>query len=170
MTGEAALRSWESDQKHVSFPVNIPYITTLVATRKSSNRKFVVNAISTDGGSSPRNMIVNSGLALVRYGALSLNEFVVKTSFNPSRMWGMLDKGSLGIGVDADVTVLDIERGKAVMGIALGKVIMVDNVITGTGGTIITTEKGVRTVQATGLPYDVVDLNECGLYTQAPFW
>jgi len=73
--------------------------------------------------------------------------------------------GGLGVGMDADVTVLDLERGRAVMGIALGTVIMVDGVVVGRGGTILTTEKGVKTVKAFGLPYDVIDLNQCGLYT-----
>jgi hypothetical protein len=166
LEGAEALKAWlETDQRTVSFPVNIPSVAILLATRKDSKKKFVVNAISTDGGSTPRNLIVNSGLALVRYGALTLSEFVVKTSFNPSRMYGMLEKGGLGVGMDADVTVLDLERGRAVMGIALGKVIMVDGVVVGRGGTIITTEKGVKHVKAAGLPYDVINLNQCGLYT-----
>lgn len=166
LKGAEALKAWlETDQRTVCFPVNSPSVAILLATRKDSKKGFVVNAISTDGGSTPRNLIVNSGLALVRYGALTLNEFVVKTSFNPSRMYGMLEKGGLSVGMDADVTVLDLERGRAVMGIALGTVIMVDGVVVGRGGTILTTEKGVKTVKAFGLPYDVIDLNQCGLYT-----
>ncbi len=164
LRGQEALKEWEDGQKGVSFPVNKPYITAFLATRKDSERKFVVNAISTDGGSSPRNVIVSSGLALVRLGALTLDEFAAKTSYAPSRMYGMLGKGSLGVGMDADVTVLDLEKGKAVMGVALGKVIMVDGVVVGTGGTIITTEKGVGAVNAAGLPSQLVDLSECGLY------
>ena len=166
LEGSEALKAWlETDQRIVCFPVNLPSVAILLATRKDSKKRFVVNAISTDGGSTPRNLIVNSGLALVRYGALTLNEFVVKTSFNPSRMYGMLEKGGLGVGMDADVTVLDLERGRAVMGIALGRLIMMDGVVVGRGGTIITTEKGVKAVKTSGLPYDVIDLNQSGLYT-----
>ena len=164
LQGLEALKAWEDGQKGVSFPVNKPYITTFLASRKDSQKRFVINAISTDGGSSPRNVIVSSGLALVRLGALSLDEFVAKTSYAPSRMYGMLEKGSLGVGIDADVTGLDLERGKAVMGIALGKVIMADGIVVGTGGTIITTEKGVGAVKASGLPFWTVDLTKCGLY------
>ncbi len=164
LQGREALREWEDGQKGVSFPVNKPYITTFLATRKDSARRFVVNAISTDGGASPRNVIVRSGLALVRLGALTLDEFIVKTSYAPSRMYGMLEKGSLGVGMDADVTVLDLERGKAVVGIAMGKVIMVDGVVVGTGGTIITTEKGVGAVKAASLSYQLIELDRCGLY------
>jgi hypothetical protein len=162
--GEEALKSWEQDQKGVSFPVNIPYITILLSTRKYNN-DFVIDAISTDGGESPRNVIVNSGLALVRYGALSLDEFVVKTSINPSIMYGMQNKGSLGEGADADITVLDLEKGRSTMGIALGKIIMINGVVIGKGGTIITTEKGKTAVKNSGLPYNIIDLENCGLYS-----
>ncbi|MEM2094113.1 MAG: amidohydrolase family protein [Candidatus Bathyarchaeia archaeon] len=164
LQGVDALREWEDGQKQVSFPVNKPYVTTFLATRKDSAGKFVVDAISTDGGSSPRNVTVSSGLALVRLGALSLDEFVLKTSYAPARMYGMLSKGNLGVGADADITVLDMERGRAVMGIALGKPIMVDGVVVGTGGTVITTEKGAMTVAGAGLPYQTIEIENCGLY------
>lgn len=166
LEGEEALKAWlERDQRTVSFPINVPSVAILLATRKDVNKRFVINAFSTDGGSIPRNLIADSGLALVRYGALNINEFVIKSSFNPSRMYGMLKKGSLGVGMDADITVLDLERCCAVMGVALGKVIMVNSVVVGRGGTIITTAKGIKNVKATGLPYDVIDLNESGLYS-----
>ena len=51
--------------------------------------------------------IVEKGLALVDFEALSLNESVLKTSANPAAMLGLKNKGHLGIGADADVTVID---------------------------------------------------------------
>ncbi len=141
-----------------------PSVTILLATRKDRTQAFVVTALSTDGGATPRNLLVNSGLALVRYGALTLSDFVRKTSLNPSRMYGLQEKGSLGVGMDADVTVLDLERGRAVLSVALGQVLMVDGVVVGRGGTIITTARGVPRVAAAGLPVDVIDLHQCGLY------
>ncbi|MDQ1279690.1 MAG: Amidohydrolase [Thermoproteota archaeon] len=166
LEGKEALDAWlKMDERIVSFPINIPSIAILLATRKDREKRFVINAFSTDGGSIPRNLIADSGLALVKYGALSLREFVIKSSYNPSRMYGLLRKGSMGIGMDADITVLDLERCRAVMGIARGKVIMVDGVVVGRGGTVITTEEGVKTVKATGLPYDIIDTRECGLYS-----
>ena len=76
----------------------------------------------------------------------------------------MLSKGHLGIGADADMTVLDLAVGRAYMGMALGKVITVDGFITGRGGTVITTEEGEKIVRKAGLPSQVIDLSECGLY------
>jgi predicted amidohydrolase len=163
LEGRAALNVWqENDQRGVSFPVNVPSAAILLATRKDAEGQFVVDGISTDGGSIPRNVIVSSGLALVRYGALTLKEFVLKTSYNPARMLGMVSKGHLGANMDADVTVLD--RGKAVMGLALGRIIMVDGLVVGNRGTILTTEKGVDAVTAARLPSQTIDLNQCGLY------
>jgi hypothetical protein len=163
---DEALKSWlEAGTKTtVSFPVNVPAAAILLATKKDCKGKFIVNAISTDGGSTPRNVTVKSGLALVRYGAMSLTDFVVKTSLNPARMFGMLNKGHLGVGADADITVLDLSAGEAVMGIALGRVIMVNGVVVGVGGTVVTTEFGAKTVDRSGLPSQIIDLADCGLY------
>lgn len=165
LEGEKALRIWlEDDDRTVSFPVNVPSAAIFLVTKKFDN-KFVINAISTDGGSIPRNLIVNSGLGLVKYGALTLNEFILKTSYNPSRMFGMIQKGSLDVGLDADITILDLVKGKASMGIALGKVIMVNSVVMGQGGTIITTKKGAAKIEGAGLPYSLIDVAQSGLYT-----
>lgn len=164
LEGEEALRVWlDNDDRTVSFPVNVPSAAILLATRKYNN-KFVINAISTDGGSIPRNLIVDSGLCLVKYGALTLNEFILKTSYNPSRMLGMIQKGSLDVGLDADITVLDLVEGKACMGIAMGKVIMVNSVVIGQGGTIITTKRGAAKIEKEGLPYSLIDIEQSGLY------
>ena len=165
LTGDAALQAWlASDQRTVSFPVNVPSAAILLATRKNTHNQFVINAISTDGGATPRNVTVRSGLALVRYGALTMNDFVLKTSYNPSRMYGMLSKGTLGVGMDADITVLDPINGRATMGIAQGHIIMIDNVLTGSEGHLLTTPQGEAAIKATGLPYSLLDLSNSGLY------
>ena len=74
------------------------------------------------GGSTPRNVAVESGLCLVRYQALTFQEFIYKMSIRGAEMLGLKDKGHLGIGADADITVLDMVRGKPVMAIVGGKV------------------------------------------------
>jgi formylmethanofuran dehydrogenase subunit A len=79
-------------------------------------------------------------------------------------MFGMTAKGHLGTGADADVTVLDLERGEAVMGIAKGRLIMIDGIVTGQKGTIVTTKAGQRSVENTGLNADVIDLEESRFY------
>jgi len=75
-------------------------------------------------------------------------------------MYGMLSKGHLGEGADADITVLDLERGEAVMAIAKGKLIMINGVVVGEGGTIVTTKAGAKSVENAGLKTDIVDLEE----------
>ena len=76
----------------------------------------------------------------------------------------MLEKGTLSIGADADITILDPTRCRAIMGIALGKIIMINGITIGKEGTIITTEKGLKKVKETGLTTNIIDLHECGLY------
>jgi len=162
-----ALRLWRGNdaKTRLCFPVNVPEATIPLAISKDRKGNFVVNAISTDGGVTPKNVQVRSGLALVRFGAMTLDEFVLKTSYNASRMFGMLDKGHLGVGADADITVLDLSRGEAVMSLASGKVIMVDGVVVGRGGTIITTERGEARVKTSGFPYRLIDSEKSRLYT-----
>lgn len=165
LTGSDALEAWlATDQRTVSFPVNVPSAAILLATRKNIKNQFIINAISTDGGATPRNVIVSSGLALVRYGALTIQDFVIKTSYNPSRMFGMLSKGTLGVNMDADITVLDPVKGQATMGIAQGQIIMINKVITGHRGHLLTTTQGEPTIKKTGLPYSLLDLSKSGLY------
>ena len=110
--------------KTVSFPVNPEMPRLRLATAKRRGDEFVVDCLITDGGGIPRNVTVASGLCLVKLSALTMEEFVVKTSRNPARILGLVDKGHLGIGADADVSVVDIDRQKPVMSISNGKVIM----------------------------------------------
>lgn len=162
VTGGEGVRHWKDGHTDVgiSFPVNVPASTFLCATRKDEKGDFIIDAISTDGGSIPRNVSVTSGLALVRYGALTFEEFVRKVSANPASLFGMTSKGHLGEGADADITVLDLEGGEAVMGIAKGKIIMISGVAMGSGGTIVTTKAGAKSIEKAGLKYDLVDLEE----------
>ncbi len=62
------------------FSVNPSASRFLLATARRNNGTFVVDSFSTDGGCYPRNVIVEKGLLLVKFGALSLPEFVVKSS------------------------------------------------------------------------------------------
>lgn len=166
VTKEKGLRYWKEAKTDIrlSFPVNVPACTYLCATAKDEKGEFIIDAISTDGGDTPRNVAVKSGLALVEYGSLALEELVRKLSLNPARMFGMTTKGHLGVGADADITVLDFERREAIMGIARGKVIMVHGLIVGNGGTILTTKKGINKVKATGLRHQLINLEESKFY------
>jgi hypothetical protein len=134
----------------VSFPINPPVSSLITATAKDGGGRFLVDAISTDGGGIPRNVIVEAGLPLVRFGALTLAEFVQKTTINPALMLGLPEKGHLGVGADADITVLDLSAGRAVMAIAGGELIMVDGVPLGSGARFITTADGAAFLEARG--------------------
>ncbi len=149
----------------LSFPVNVPSSAFILTTAKDNRGSFIVDAVATDGGSFPRNIAIEATAALVRFGALTPSEMALKLSYNPSRMFGLLDKGHFSPGADADVTVIDPERGKATVGIVAGKVIMRDGRVLGSGGRLLVTPAGEQAAKASGLPYQVLDLTKSKLYT-----
>lgn len=73
-------------------------------------------------------------------------------------------KGNLGIGADADITVLDMKRLDAAMSFAGGKRIMDHGRVTGSGGTFLTTKAGVKTAQEMQLNYQIADTQRSALY------
>ena len=85
-TGQGAVDYWRKrgTDTTVSFNANPPEPRIRLITAKGKSGAFVVDSISTDGGGIPRNVIVSMGLSLVKLQALSLQEFVVKTSRNPA--------------------------------------------------------------------------------------
>jgi imidazolonepropionase-like amidohydrolase len=165
-TGQAAAAYWRQrgTDTTVSFRVNPPEPRIRLATARRPTGTFVVDCISTDGGGIPRNVIVEMGLALVNLQALTLAEFVTKTSTNPARILGLTRTGRLAVGMDADITVLDVPRRRAVLSLAGGAVIMVRGHVCGRGGRMITTEAGAAAVRAAGLEPITVSLAESGFY------
>ena len=150
--GEAALELWEKQgmKGAGSFPVNPALSRFMVATAKREDGSFVVDAISTDGGCIPRNVAISVGLSLVKFGALTLPEFVVKTSVNPARHLRLHDRGHLSEGAAADITVFDYDRQQAVETIVAGKSVMKNGEITGTGITLVTTKAGIPAAERNG--------------------
>lgn len=148
----------------VCFQVNIPQVQFLCATCKGRKNQFLVDAFCTDGGGIPRNVTVEKGLLLIKLGAMNLMDFVIKSSLRPAQMFGMINKGHLGEGADADITVLDLEKCKAVMGINKGKVIMVEGIAIGEKGIILTTKEGERNIREINVDYEVLDLDNSLLY------
>lgn len=156
LTGEEAIHAWRTHSTDLNgmFPVNPPVPRYALATAKRASGDFVVDCFSTDGGCIPRNVIVEMGLALVELQAITLAEFVQKTSWNPSRILRLPKKGSLGIGMDADITVLDIERRKPVATIANGRLAMLNDKVVGKGTQVICTQQGQAAIRNCGLtPY-----------------
>lgn len=165
-TGEAARQYWRErgTDVGVSFKVNPATPRYRLAVAKRASGQFAVDAISTDGGGIPRNVIVEMGLALVELQALTLKEFVQKTSYNPARLLGLTGKGELRAGADADITVLDAPGRRAVLGMAGGKIIMYKGLVCGSGTRLITTERGAAAVRRRGMEPVVVDLARAAFY------
>jgi len=148
----------------ISFPVNDPTSQFILATARRPDGTFAVDALSTDGGGIPRNVTVDHGLAVVALGGLSLNAFVQKACLAPARMIGLDRKGHLGVGADADCVLVDLARRSVKATVAMGQPICLDGVIVGSGGTVVTTARGEKSVRQWGLPIEVVDLSRSGLY------
>ena len=58
----------------MSFPVNLPSSAFRLTTAKNDDNEFVIDAVSTDGGSHPRNVAIQSTMALVQFGAQGVTE------------------------------------------------------------------------------------------------
>jgi cytosine/adenosine deaminase-related metal-dependent hydrolase len=166
LTGEAAYELWRELGTDVglSFAVNDPTSQFILATARRPDGRFAVDALSTDGGGLPRNVTVDRGLALVAFGALSLDEFVRKAALTPARMIGLHQKGHLGVGADADLAVVDPLSRRVHATYVAGRPIMVDGIVLGSGGTVLTTTRGERALRASGLPVQTLTLTSSALY------
>ncbi len=164
---EEAFEYWMSKDTDtmVSFPANLPTSATACALEKNpENGEFLLKVTSTDGGGIPRNNLIGRILHLYNMGYMSLEDVITKVSINPAKIFALKNKGHLSVGADADITVLDLERSKAVMSFALGRMIMNNGTLVGTGGTMLVTEYGVKCMQKNNLNYDVVDISDSYLY------
>ena len=163
---QEALKLFDESDSNVgmSFPVNVPSSAFTLTTAKGDDGEFTVDAVSTDGGSHPRNVAIQSTMALVEFGALTPLEMAEKLTWTPAKMMGLLNKGHFTSGADADITVLDPERNAPVMSFVAGTMIMSHGRSIGSGGTLLVTPEGESTVSKSGLLYQVVDLAESKLY------
>ena len=166
LKGKEALALYESANTQVgmSFPVNLPSTAFKLTTAKNAQGEFIVNAVSTDGGCHPRNVAIQSSMALVNFNALTPLEMVTKLSLTPARMLGLPNKGHFGEGADADITVINPDTNEPTMSFVAGKPIMIDGHVVGSGGTLLVTSAGRRAADASGLPYQVVDMAGSKLY------
>ena len=137
--------------------MNPPLPRIMLSQAKRADGSFVVDAISTDGGCIPRNVILEQGLSLVRLDVLTLPEFVAKTSLNPARMLRLDNKGHLSVGADADITIFDMNAQKAVASFVKGKTVLKGGQVQGCGGTVICTAQGADHVRSMGIDALVVD-------------
>ena len=148
----------------MSFPVNPATSAFSLTTAKYDDGEFRVDAVSTDGGSLPRNVAIERTMSLVNFGALSLLEAATKLTYMPSRMLGLLNKGQFSDGADGDVTVIDRQTGKATLSLVNGEPIMINGRVVGSGGTWLVKAEGEKTAASSGLPYEIIDLEKSRLY------
>ena len=114
--------------------------------------------MSTDGGCIPRNVIIPMGLSLVRFGALTLPEFVMKASLNAARHLRLFDRGHLSVGAVADITVVDQKSLTATETYIDGHINMKDGVLYGRDLRIITTDRGEKALKEQGYETITIDL------------
>jgi cytosine/adenosine deaminase-related metal-dependent hydrolase len=167
--GEQAQAFWRKSltTAGIAFPISYADTGLICATHKRPDGEFTVTALASDAGQQPMNVTINHGLMLVEFGALTLNELIHKASYAPSRMLGLPDKGHLGVGADADIVVIDLDRKRACHLLVNGQLVMTEGLVIGRGGTILTTANGVAAVKEQGLTAQVVDLSRSLLYAGA---
>ena len=165
--GEDALNMFEELDTNcpLSFPVNLPSSAFNLTTAKKPDGNFIVDAVATDGGSIPRNIAIDSTMALVKFGALSPLEVAIKLSYNPSKMIGLKDRGHLSEGARADITVIDPQMGKAVASYVDGDPLLKDGNILKNGGRWLVTKTGEQEAITSGLDYEILDFNSSKLYS-----
>lgn len=162
LEGVEAMRYWE--EKGTTnvvgcFPVNAAISRMMLAQAKRDDGSFVIDAMSTDGGCIPRNVIIPMGLALVKFGALTLPEFVMKASLNAARHLRLFDRGHLTEGAVADITVVDMKSHLATETFIDGRVNMKDGVLYGQSIRFITTERGQQALKDKGYETITIDLS-----------
>jgi hypothetical protein len=163
---DEAIAEWEASgtQISVSFPVGLTDIAFNLSVAKDDSGEFVIDAVATDGGYFPRNIAVPRTWAMVALGAITPLEMAVKLSWNPSRMFGLVNKGHLSPGADADITIVNAETGAPTMSLVSGEVVMLEGRSISRGGTLLVTSEGEESARNAGLGYQVVDLAQSKLY------
>lgn len=151
--GKEALKAWQQPDCDVtgSFSVNPAESRFLLAGARRDDHSFVVDSFSTDGGCYPRNVIVPMGMLLVKFGYLTLKDFVIKASVSGAKALGLPRKGHLTIGADADITVIDVQREQPFATIVCGKVIALNGELRGKGTTIICDPRSEKYLRERGI-------------------
>jgi len=166
VSGEEGVTLFEEMNSVVgmSFPVNRADTAFQLTAAKRSDGTFIVDAIASDAGVLPRNVNIEQAMNMVKFGGLEPLEMAEKLSFAPAKMIGLERKGRIAPGMDADLTVIDPEQGRAMLGVVAGEVVMVDGRAVGAEGKLLITSAGEATARSYRLPYEVVDLSNSALY------
>ena len=153
---------WEKSgyNANCSFPINNPVAMLAAVTGRRVDGSFTVDSISTDGGAVPRNVIFENGIRLVQMKYMTLHDLVAKSTLYPARMLGLLNKGQLSPGADADVAVFCPATGKALYTITGGKVRMAAGVCGHGPGTVATSPAGKDAVAKVDIPLVLPELEK----------
>jgi imidazolonepropionase-like amidohydrolase len=119
---------------------------------------------ATDGGGFPRNNLIGKLLSLYRLGYISLTDIIRKASLHPAQVFGIKNKGHIGVGADADITILNEEMTSASESYVNGKQIMKSQIVTGSGANLICTEAGRAAAKKNGLSCIIADLENSAFY------
>lgn len=167
--GEEGVRFWreQGTAAGIAFPISFADIGLICGTNRRPDGAFTVTAFASDAGQFPLNVTLNHGLMLVEFGALTLAELIWKASYAPSRMMGVLDKGHLAPGADADIVVIDVAGKRAQHVLVAGAVVMTYGNVIGRGGTLLTTDGGRAAAGEWGLPVQIVNMRQSLLHTSS---
>ncbi|NWF56687.1 MAG: hypothetical protein HXY45_18040 [Syntrophaceae bacterium] len=102
--------------------------------------------------------MLSHGLTLVRFEAWTLLDFVQKCCWAAARMPGLPKKGHLFPGADGDLVVADPCSHEALLTVARGKIIRVNGMVMGSGGTIVTTGRGPKAIAKRGVSAEAYTL------------
>ena len=142
LKGEDGFRKWkDGSAQALGFNANLPVSLITSAIHKNKAGKFSVDALASDGGGIPRNILLTKGVDLIRFGALTYTDLVIKLAVAPSKMYGLKNKGHLSVGADADITIFQPETGNAVYALAAGQIILDQSKLTGSGSQLISTDR-----------------------------
>ena len=78
--------------------------------------------------------------------------------FAAANLLGLANKGRLVVGADADITVVDYAKQKAVHAFSMGNPTLLYNKVVGKGGTLLTTPNGKKAALEAGLNARVADM------------
>jgi Amidohydrolase family len=143
VSGPEGVAAWEDAGTHIGLclPLNPAESRIPLAGSKNDEGAFDVAAIATDGGGIPRNVTVHAGLSLVDLGVLTLKDFVRKSSWTPARTLGLTGKGTVAVGADADVAVVDRASKTVRSTVAGGDVVFHHGTVIPRGPRLFTTER-----------------------------
>lgn len=96
----------------------------------------------------------------MKFGALTLPEFVHKASVAGARYLRIKDRGHLSVVAVADITIVDYSRSQAVETIVSGCVNMKNGQLYEQGMRVITSEVGAKAVRDKGHEAIVVDMTD----------